>query len=416
VSRPNLPRSWSVDATGRLRVAGCDLGDLVARFGTPLYVFESGDLRENARRVVRAFAAARPGSLVVFASKALPLVAAIELFARESLGVDVSTAGELETALAADVPPASLVLHGNAKSDDELRRALEVGVGLVVVDNATELERLEALGARRQPVLLRIRPDVEADTVPAIATGGAGSKFGVGREQARGLLSRMARSPAVAVAGLHAHVGSQIRDPHTLARSVAVLGSLGSFDRYDLGGGLATPYRADDPPTDVEGWARALAAAAREHLPAAAQLIVEPGRCLVGPSGLTLYRVVVVKDGPIRHVAVDGGLADNLEAAIGGVTFEAHIVDRPFRGSPHRLVGKQCESGDVLVERALLDAPARDDLVVVPATGAYTWTTASNYNALPRPAVVFCEDGRAEPVCERETVADLLRRQRRLRT
>lgn len=415
MARPNLPRSWSLGGDGRLRVAGCDLGDLAERFATPLYAFDADDLRENARRVRRAFAAARPGSRVVFASKALPLVAAIELFAREGLGVDVATVGELETALAAGVPAADVVVHGNAKGDDELRRALEVGVGLVVVDNATELERLEALGARSQPVLLRIRPDIDAETAPAIATGGAGSKFGVGREQAPELLRRMARSPAVEVAGLHAHVGSQIRDAGTLARSVAVLAALGRFDVYDLGGGLATPYREGVPRADVEGWARALGAAAAEHLAPEAQLVVEPGRCLVGPSGFTLYRVVVVKDGPVRHAAVDGGLADNLEIAIGGVRFEAHLVDRPFRGSPHLMVGKQCESGDVLVERALLDAPARGDLVVVPATGAYTWTTASNYNALPRPAVVFCADGRAEVVCERESVADLLRRQRRLR-
>ncbi len=337
----------------------------------------------------------------------------------EGLGVDVAGGGELVTALAAGADPARLVVHGNAKTDEELAMAVEAGAGTIVVDNLDDIDRLEKLVADEQGeqgVLIRVIPDVEADTHEAMATGHAGSKFGLSLPDAVRAAARLRASDRLRLDGVHVHVGSQLLDTAPFARAVeavASLGELGEHAVYDLGGGLGVRYTVADSAPTVDAYVRTLTDAARAHLPADARLIIEPGRSLVAESALTLYRVVTVKPGrPRPFVAVDGGMGDNLEPMLYGQRFEATVTSRVGGGEPHDLVGRHCESGDTLVRDVPLRAPAVGDLIAVPVTGAYCYSLANNYNGALRPPVVFCRDGEARAVVRRETYEDLLRRDR----
>jgi diaminopimelate decarboxylase len=324
----------------------------------------------------------------------------------EGLGLDVAGGGEILTALKAGVDPALIVHHGNAKTDEEIALAAEHGIGLVVVDNADDVDRLEATG-HTHDVLVRIIPGVTADTHAHVLTGHEGSKFGLLPAEAAPLIARIERSPRLRMRGLHVHVGSQILAVEPFADSVAPIAALGEFEVYDLGGGLGARYSYDDHAPSVDAYLDALIGAAREHLPAAAELIIEPGRSMVASAACTLYRVVSIK----RHfVAVDGGMGDNLEVALFGQRFEAAIAGR-FGGEDEvTVVGRHCESGDVLVDGVRLDAPRVGDLLAVPATGAYCHTMANNYNGTRRLPVVFAGEGEARAVVRRETWDDLLAR------
>ena len=351
-----------------------------------------------------------PNSRVVFASKAFPCTAVQRVMVEEGLGLDVAGGGEILTALKAGVDPALIVLHGNAKSDEEIALAVEHGIGLVVVDNADDVDRLEATG-RSQDVLVRIIPGVTADTHSHVLTGHEGSKFGLAPADAARLIQRIEHSPRLRMRGLHVHVGSQILDVEPFAESVAPVARLGEFAVYDLGGGLGARYTwADEPPT-VAAYLDALIGAARQHLPAAAQLIIEPGRSMVCTAATTIYRVTTVKRGVITFVAVDGGMGDNLEVALFEQRFEAGIVGR-FDGPAETVtvVGRHCESGDVLVDGVPLADPRVGDLLAVPATGAYCYTMANNYNGNRRIPVVFADQGAARLVVRRETWDDLMAR------
>jgi diaminopimelate decarboxylase len=377
-------------------------------------VVDEGALRARAREYADGLAARRPRSRVVFASKAFPCTAVQRVMVEEGLGLDVAGGGEIVTALKAGVDPALVVLHGNAKSDEEIAMACEHGLGLVVVDNADDVDRLEATvpAGRSQDVLVRIIPGVTADTHAHVLTGHEGSKFGLAPAAAAELIRRIEASPRLRMRGVHVHVGSQILDVEPFAASVAPAAALGEFEVYDLGGGLGARYTYDDHPPEVGDYLDALTAAAREHLPADAEVIVEPGRSLVASAAATLYRVVTVKRGAVTFVAVDGGMGDNLEVALFGQRFEAGIVDRPATedGETVTVVGRHCESGDVLVDGVRLDAPRVGDLLGVPATGAYCFTMANNYNGHRRIPVVFAHEGVARLVVRRETWADLLAR------
>jgi diaminopimelate decarboxylase len=284
----------------------------------------------------------------------------------------------------------------------------------VVVDNADDVDRLEAIvpPGRAQDVLVRVIPGVTADTHAHVLTGHEGSKFGLAPEQAAGLIRRIERSARVTMRGLHVHVGSQILDVEPFERSVAPVAALGEFPVYDLGGGLGARYTYADAPPEVPAYLDALAGAAREHLPAEAELIVEPGRSMVASAAATLYRVQTVKRGaPRPFVAVDGGMGDNLEVSLYGQRFEAAIADRVgATGETVTVVGRHCESGDVLIDAIALPDPRVGDLLAVPATGAYTFTMANNYNGARRIPVVFAAGGAARAVVRRETWADLLSR------
>jgi diaminopimelate decarboxylase len=406
-----FPHGTTVDDDGVLVVGGCRLTDVARAHGTPVYVVDEAALRRQARRFADGLAARRPGSHVAFASKSFPCTAVYAVMADEGLALDVAGGGELVMALASGADPASIVLHGNAKTDDELARAIAAGVGTIVVDNLTDIERLEAMLTRPQRVLLRVIPGVQAETQAAISTGHHGSKFGLPLDQAVTAIERMRRHPLIEVLGLHLHVGSQILDAGPFAEAVKAVSGLGTFDVYDIGGGLGVRYTYTEHPPSVEEYLDVITAAANEHLPASAQLWIEPGRSLVAQSTITVYTVVTVKRGDPTFVAVDGGIADNFEASsYMGQRFEATLVDRVGGGAPVELVGRQCESGDLFASALPLQDPREGDLVAVPMTGAYTHTLANNYNGALRPPVVFCRDGRARAVVRRDTYDDLLTR------
>jgi diaminopimelate decarboxylase len=313
-------------------------------------------------------------------------------------------------ALAGGVDPARIVMHGNAKTTAELRLAVEAGVGLIVIDNTDDIDRLEQLVSSEQPVLVRVIPGVRPDTYEAVATGQLGSKFGLPIPAARAAIARLRHSDKLRVDGLHAHIGSQILATEPYARAIEAMAGLGDFSTYNLGGGLGVRYTYADCPPSPEGWIGVLAEAARRHLPRDAQLIIEPGRMLVARSGVTLYRVMSVKGHRPRFVAVDGGMADNMEVALYGQRFEATVTSRVGGGGTVELVGRHCESGDRLISGAVLRDPRPGDLVAVAVTGAYCYSLASNYNGAMRPPVVFCADGEPRLVVRRETHADFLSR------
>ncbi|MHB8491689.1 MAG: diaminopimelate decarboxylase, partial [Solirubrobacteraceae bacterium] len=327
---------------------------------------------------------------------------------------DVASGGELHLALGAGFAPERLVLHGNAKSRAELARALEVAVGLIVVDNFDEIERLGeliaggALGERAvQRVLIRATPDVRGDTHAKISTGQADSKFGFSIADVPRAIDRVAATAGLGLRGLHAHVGSQLSELAVFARAAQGLGSFGAFPVFDLGGGLAIPYTAEQRPPSIGEYMAAVRGAAREHLPEHELLLVEPGRSLTATACVTLYTVESVKHNVSTWVAVDGGMSDNLRPMLYDAPYEAHIADRPNGGTSCVLAGKHCESGDVIVRQAHLDDPRAGDVVVTPATGAYTFAMANNYNGVPRAPVIFCRDGDARVVVRRETFEDL---------
>jgi len=409
-----FPPGSERDDDGMLLIGGCRADALADEFGTPVLVVSERALRSRAREYADELAARWPRSRVVFASKAFPCTAVQRVMVEEGLGLDVAGGGEIVTALAAGADPALLVLHGNAKSDEEIAMAVEHGIGLVVVDNSDDVDRLEATvpAGRAQDVLVRVIPGVQADTHASVLTGHEGSKFGLAPSAAAELIGRIERSPRLRMQGLHVHVGSQILDVEPFAKSVAPIAALGEFPVYDLGGGLGARYSYDDRPPSVPEYLDALTGAAREHLPGDAELIVEPGRSMVASAAATIYRVVTVKRGSVTFVAVDGGMGDNLEVALFGQRFEAAVADRmdATDGETVTLVGRHCESGDVLVDGVRLDAPRVGDLIAVPATGAYCHTMANNYNGNRRIPVAFAADGAARLVVRRETWADLLAR------
>jgi len=330
--------------------------------------------------------------------------------ASEGIGVDVAGAGEMAMALAGGVDTALIVMHGNAKTPAELRMAVGAGVGLIVIDNTDDIDRLEDLVPSEQPVLVRVIPGVRPDTHEAVATGQAGSKFGLPLPAARAAITRLRHSDKLRLDGLHMHIGSQILSTQPYSPAIEAIAGLGDFAVYNLGGGLGVRYTYRDDPPGPEDWIGALAAAARQHLPHDAQIIIEPGRSLVAPSGVTLYRVMSVKGDDPRFVAVDGGMADNMEVALYGQRFEATVASRVGPGESVKLVGRHCESGDRLISGAALRDPRPGDLVAVAVTGAYCYSLASNYNGAMRPPVVFCRGGEPRLVVRRETHDDLLAR------
>ncbi len=394
-------------------MGGVRASALAEEYGTPLVVY----CRETVLARARAYARVDPEALVVYGTKAFPNVALLRLLAGEGLGADVSTRGELEFALRARVPGDRIVFHGNNKSDEELGAAAAAGA-LVVLDALDEGDRARAAGV--ETVLIRVTPGIEADTHRAIQTAQAESKFGLVADDAVTAV-REARFAGLDVAGLHVHIGSQ------LTRSAE---SLLAVDRvvdvalrcraelewtprvFDLGGGLAVRHSLTEAVPEPEQFARDLLLRLRERWTEPARMIFEPGRSLIGTAGFTLYRVGVVKRTPgVVYAAVDGGMSDNPRPQLYGSHYEALLANRadePVSGI-YRIAGKHCESGDVLIDSVDLPEPRRDDLLAVPASGAYTLAMASNYNGVPRPAAVLVADGRAELIRRRESLDDLLR-------
>jgi diaminopimelate decarboxylase len=397
---------------------------LAAEFGTPLFVYDEGELRRRCR----AYVAELGVDTVVYAAKAFLCAAMVRLVAEEGLHLDVATGGELHVARAAGFPAARVVLHGNNKSDDELRAALELGVGRIVADSFDELDRLEQLTADTSTtptVLVRVTPGVEAHTHEYIETGTEDSKFGFTVTDGIALAAarRVLTSARLRFGGLHCHIGSQIQRLDPWDRAVAVLAGLAAeleapVPELNLGGGLAARYLAEDDAIDVADYAASLRRSLARHWAGDNRdrptLLVEPGRSIVAPCAITLYRVGTVKEIPAvgTYVAVDGGMSDNPRPVLYGAGYEAYLPARVNEERPLscRVVGKHCEQGDVIVADARLPAGVRrGDLLATPTTGAYGYAMASNYNKVPRPAVVFLRDGSARLVVRRETADDLVR-------
>jgi diaminopimelate decarboxylase len=411
-----FPPGTGLDDDGTLTVGGCRLDDVAEQFGTPAILVSEDALRQRARDYLTAFRGRWPRCDVAFASKSFPCTAVQRVMVEEGLHLDVAGGGEILTALKARADPAKIVLHGNAKSDEELVMAIANGVGLIVVDNFDDIDRLERLVPRGhvQPCLVRVIPGVEAATHASQATGHAGSKFGLLPDDAREAIARIERSAKMRLDGVHTHVGSQLLNVEQLAQAVEPIAKLGTFEVYDLGGGLGVRYTYQEHPPSLDDYADAMVAQAHALLPDGARIIVEPGRSMVATSACTIYRITTIKrgnqPGHVTHVAVDGGMADNLEVSLTGQRFEAAIVNRVGGGDMVSVVGRHCESGDQLVDGVPLQQPAIGDLLAVPVTGAYCYTMSNQYNGARRVPVVFARNGYAWQVVRRDTWDDLLMR------
>jgi len=421
---PVYPLGSRVNPRGRLEVGGCDVIELAAEFGTPAYLYAEDDLRARARGYMEAFGARGGEFDVIFGSKAAPVTAIYRLFAEEGLAVDVASGGELGMALAAGCSPERIYMHGNNKTPDELRLAIEAGVGHLIVDSFDEIERLEAMLERPQNVLIRVTPGIKADTHTYIQTGQLDSKFGFGLED--GLAARAIESIRAAsnlrLVGLHAHIGSQIFELEPYVKTIEALGDLAhkaglndeELSLLNVGGGLGIAYTSADEPPSIRDYVDLKVEGVRRVFDPPPRILVEPGRSLVGNAGITAYRVGTVKRIPnVRtYVAVDGGMSDNLRPMLYGARYEALIADRAGDApdSPVTVAGMHCESSDVIVRDAELAAPRVGDVLVTPATGAYGHSMANNYNGVLRPPVVMCKAGAARLVVRRETFDDLLRR------
>jgi diaminopimelate decarboxylase len=410
---PVFPGESRVNERGHLEIAGCDVVDLAAQFGTPAYVYAEDDMRARARAYRAAFERRGAEAEVLFASKSLPCTAAYRLFAEEGLSVDVASGGELHMALRAGFDPARIHMHGNNKSDEEILFAARSGVGHLILDSFDEIDRCERLLEEPQDVLVRVTPGIKPSTHTYVQTGQLDSKFGFGLEHglAARAIERVLASEVLNLTGLHVHIGSQIfeLEPYTLA--IRAIGELaGDWCKIvNVGGGLG--YTAEDEPPSIDAYVDVKVRGVAEVFGDGVRILIEPGRSLVGNAGITAYRVGTVKEIPgVRtYVAVDGGMSDNMRPMLYGSRYEALIADRAAEpaASTATIAGMHCESGDIIVRDALLAAPAVGDVLVTPATGAYGYAMASNYNGVPRSPVIFCRDGDARVVVRRETYDDL---------
>ncbi|CAM5659958.1 diaminopimelate decarboxylase [Streptomyces spiroverticillatus] len=424
---PVWPSSATLAPGGHLSVAGVPLAELADRFGTPLYVLDEQEVRDRARAWRRAL----PDADVVYAAKAFLCRAVVDWVREEGLGLDVCSAGELELAVTRGFDPERIVLHGNAKSPQDLRTALRFGVGRIVIDSDCEIARLAAQveGPAPQQVMVRVLPGIEAGAHKKIRTGAEGQKFGlsIASGDAEDAVARILGQPCLQLVGLHSHLGSQITDPEpygaAVHRLIAFLARL--RERYgitlpelDLGGGFAVAYRPGDPAPAPASYARSithqLTSSCAEFDYPAPRLTVEPGRSLLAPAGVALYRVLSVKrSAGSVFVAVDGGMGDNPRPALYGARYTVRLVGRPesARMRTTTVVGRHCEAGDVLAEDVELPADVRPgDVLAVPASGAYHLSMASGYNLVGRPPVVAVRDGRARLLVRRETYDDQRRR------
>ncbi len=431
-----VPLLWSAtahkDDEGALHVGGVDLRDLAAEHGTPAYVLDEADFRARASAFRDAFA----GYDVYYAGKAFLCTTVARWVAEEGLCLDVCTGGELAVALRAGTAPARIGFHGNNKSETELRRAVEVGVGRIIVDSFTEIDRLAALTAEAGAevgVMVRVTAGVEAHTHEYIATAHEDQKFGfsISSGDALGAVRRVQDAPGLRLLGLHSHIGSQIFDTsgfevaarRVLALHATVSAELGVvLPELDLGGGFGIAYTTQDDPADPAQLAVELTKIVEHECRALGvdvpRLSIEPGRAIVGPAMCTLYEVGTVKQVELdagagrTYVSVDGGMSDNIRTALYDADYSATLASRASQAPPvlGRVVGKHCEAGDIVVKDEFLPGDlAPGDLIAVPGTGAYCRSMASNYNHLLRPPVVAVRDGAATVVVRRETEDDLLR-------
>jgi diaminopimelate decarboxylase len=423
-----------VNSAGHLEIGGCDTLTLTEQFGTPLYVLDEAALRERCQEYQRAFRALKSDTQILYAAKASLNRAICQIVREEGLGLDVASGGELYTALQAGFPPDRIYLHGVYKTDPELQMAIEAGICAIVLDNFAEIERLCALlpSGRSQGVLIRVAPEVEAETHPLIRTGQRDSKFGFHllNGDAQRAVQRVLREPRLQLLGFHCHIGSQISDLGAFVAAAEVMVAFADEVRREtgfvasslnLGGGLSARYTIEEEPPSVQEYADQLvgalrAACERYRFPEPA-LMVEPGRSLIAEAGSTLYRVGAIKRVPVPNPAmpdtyliVDGGISDNPRPQLYGASYTAILANRA--SLPHdrlyRVLGKHCET-DPIIERAMLPEVQVGDVLAVLTTGAYAYSMSSHYNRYPRPAMVLVRDGAARLIVECERYEDLVR-------
>lgn len=417
IAKHLLPDSAATNKLGHLEVGGCDLLDIASKFGTPVFVYDEEHLRARCREAVSAFGKQQ----VVYATKAFLCGAMARLAHEEGLLLDVATGGELYVALNAGVPGSACVLHGNNKSSEELKMAIDAGVQHIVVDNFDELDRLDKLhnnGGARPRIQLRITPGVAVHTHEFVSTGQDDSKFGfnLGNGDAQRAVDRVRKSTSVEFVGIHCHIGSNVFAAENFAHAAQIMVDFANqleVAELTLGGGLGVAYIESEHAPSISQWAQSLAVATAK-LKKPTKIFVEPGRAIVASAAVTLYKIGAIKDLPgIRtYVAVDGGMSDNPRPVLYDSGYEAFLPARveDDRTERARVVGKHCESGDVLINDAMLPAHyAVDDVLATPVTGAYGHSMGSNYNKVTRAPVVFVRDGVARLVVRRETLADLVK-------
>ena len=412
------PLGTRVNEQGHLEVGGCDVVELAERFGTPAYIYAEDDMRARARAYQEAFAARTDDFEVIFGSKAAPVTAIYRLMHEEGLSIDVASGGELHLALKAGVDPQRIFMHGNNKTERELRLAFDAGIGYIVLDSFAEIELADRLLNRPQEVLIRVTPGIKPSTHSYVQTGQIDSKFGFGLEDglADEALKRVQASHHLRLAGVHAHIGSQIFELEPYVKTIQLLADFVDFDcrLLNVGGGLGIAYTSEDDPASIEDYVDVKVKGVQQTFDPVPRILIEPGRSLVGNAGITAYRIGSIKEIPgVRtYVSVDGGMSDNLRPMLYGARYEAAIADRPDAPSTHvtTVAGMHCESGDVLIKDVGLPEPRVGDVLVTPATGAYGHSMANNYNSVPRPPVILCKDGEARVVVRRETYEDLTAR------
>lgn len=430
------PASANRTGDGDIVIGGIAATDLARTYGTPLLVLDEDEVRERARTFRHSFAAAAEEhgttARVYYAGKAFLSTAIARWVTEEGLNVDVCTRGELEVALAAGVDPARIGFHGNNKSISEIERAVEIGIGTIIIDSAIEIERIAAVTDRTgtvQKVLVRVNSGVHAETHDFLATAHEDQKFGMTFADAETAVARIRELPGLEFVGLHCHIGSQIFGVAGFRESASRVLELhtklragGEIPLLNLGGGFGIAYTSVDDPNPIEQLASEIVTAVAHGCAARGiplpTLAFEPGRAIVGTAGVTLYEVGTTKDvrldsGSRLYVSVDGGMSDNARPALYGAQFSARIASRVSEKSPVlvRVVGKHCESGDIVVDHEYLPGDvAPGDLLAVPATGAYCVSLSSNYNHVPRPAVVAVSGGQSRVIVRGESIEDLLAR------
>jgi diaminopimelate decarboxylase len=427
-----------INAEGRLEIGGCDAARLAAEFGTPLYVMDEAAIRANCRNYKAAFERIYPDVEICYASKAFSALAMAPLIMQEGLSMDVAALGELYTALEAGFPPQRLALHGNNKSIEELEMAVDAGIGHIVVDNFLEIEQLGRLLRQRgaeMRVLVRAAPGVDPHTHKLIRTGQADTKFGFNIADGSALeaVKRVLATPGIRFDGIHCHIGSQLLDTEAHEQATEIMVELlrsivdatgAPVAQLNIGGGLGVRYLSSHQPPSYDEFAARIVAPLKAGLDNAGlpypRLLLEPGRALVGEAGTTLYTVGAIKTVPIleapgtrTYVAIDGGLSDNPRPQLYEAVYECLIVNKAAAPADQRvtIAGKHCET-DILIWNTHIATPEPGDILAVQTTGAYNFVMASNYNRFLRPAVVLVNDGEADLIVERQTLADLIRHER----
>ena len=428
LDRAIWPMSTQVDELGRLRVGGVATTQIADEFRTPTYVLDEDDFRAR----IRCYRAALPGVEVIYAGKALLTTTVAGWAADEGIGVDVCSGGELAIALAGGISPSRIILHGNVKTPEELHDAALVGVGRIVIDSPVEISFLAGRVRRRQSVLVRVIPDIDIGGHHAVNTGVLDQKFGfaVAGGQATAAIKRILDQPCLDLVGLHCHLGSQISDAalygEAIRRIVAVMAEVRAhhgvvLGELNIGGGHAIPYLSGDPELNIREFASvieaALDSACAQHKFPRPQIVIEPGRAVAARAGITLYRVIAVKSRPggRTFVSVDGGMSDNPRVALYGAKYTVALANRRSLtpSAPVTVVGRHCEAGDEIARDVELPTDIHPgDLLAVACTGAYHHSMASAYNMVGRPPLVAVADGRTRELVRRETVPDLLARDR----